>query len=51
MAEDSELQTLFTGLVDGGAPGNVGVRLWGAKLANPAVVGHIAGVLDALAPS
>ena len=31
LAEEQELQSLFAGLVDGGAPGNVGVRIWGTK--------------------
>ena len=51
LTEDQELQTLFAGLVDGGAPGNVGVRLWGTKPASPVVVAHIANLLGALAPS
>ena len=50
LAEDQELQT-FASLVDGGTPGNVGVRRWGPKPANPGVVAHIAGLLDAPAPS
>ena len=51
LAEDQELRTLFAGLVDGGAPGNVGVHLWWTKLASPAVVAHIASLLGAPAPS
>ena len=51
LAEDQELQTLFAGLVDGGALGNVGVRLLGAKLVSLAVVAHIANLLGAPAPS
>ena len=35
----------------GGAPGNVGVRLWGTKLSSPAVVAHIANLLGVPAPS
>ena len=38
---------MFAGLVDGGAPGNVGVRVWGTKLADPKVVAHIASLLGA----
>ena len=33
LAEDQELQTLFAAVVDVGAPGNVGVRIWGTKRA------------------
>ena len=40
LADDQELQSLFTGLVDGGAPGNVGLRVWGIKPENPTVVAH-----------
>ena len=49
--EDQEIHTLFLGLVDGGAPGNVGVRLWGTKPASPAAVAHVASLLGAPAPS
>ena len=42
---------MFPGLVDRGAPGNVGVRIWGAKPADPKVVAHIAGLLGARAPA
>ena len=42
---------MFAGLVDGGAPGNVGVRIWGAKPADPKVVAHIASLLGAPAPA
>ena len=42
---------MFAGLVDGGAPGNVGVRVSGAKLADPKVVAHIANLLGAPAPA
>ena len=42
---------MFAGLVDGGAPGNVGVRMWGAKPADPKVVAHIANLLGAPAPA
>ena len=38
---------MFAGLVDGGAPGNVGVRVWGTKPADPKVVAPIAGLLGA----
>ena len=41
---------MFAGLVDGGAPGNVGVRVWGTKPADPKVVARIAGLLGAPAP-
>ena len=51
LAEDGELRSMFAGLVDGGAPGNVGVRVWGAKPADPKVVAHIAGLLGARAPA
>ena len=51
LAEDQELHTPFAELEDGGARGNVGVRLRGTKPASPAVVAHIANVLGALAPS
>ena len=52
LAEDQELQAgWFAGLVDRGAPGNLGVCLWGTKPATPAVVAHIAGLLGAPAPS
>ena len=51
LAEDQELHSMFVGLVDGGAPGNVGVRGWGAKPADPKVVAHIADLLGALAPA
>ena len=47
LAEDGELRSMFAGLVDGGAPGNVGVRVWGAKPADPKVVAHIANLLGA----
>ena len=33
----------------GGVAGNVGIRLWGAKAADPEVVAHIANVMGALA--
>ena len=42
---------MFVGLVDGGAPGNVGFRVWGAKPADPKVVVHIANLLGAPAPA
>ena len=42
---------MFAGLVDGGAPGNVGVCVWGAKPADPKVVAHIANLLGAPAPA
>ena len=42
---------MFTGLVDGGARGNPGVRVWGAKPADPKVVAHIANLLGAPAPA
>ena len=42
LAEDQELHSMFAGLVDGGAPSNVGVRVQGTKLADPKVVAHIA---------
>ena len=42
---------LFAGLVDGGPPRNVGVRLRRTKPVIPAVVAHIANLLGALAPS
>ena len=32
-------------------PGNVGVRIWGVKPADPKVVAHIAGLLGAPAPA
>ena len=51
LAEDQELHSMFAGLVDGGAPGNVGVRVWGAKPADPKVVAHIANLLGAPAPA
>ena len=51
LAEDGELRSMFAGLVDGGAPGNVGVRVWGAKSADPKVVAHIANPLGAPAPA
>ena len=51
LAEDEELRPMFAGLVDGGAPGNVGVRVWGAKPADPKVVTHIANLLGAPAPA
>ena len=41
---------MFAGLVDSGAPGNVGVCFWGAKPADPKVVPHIANMLGAPAP-
>ena len=37
--------------MDGGAPSNVGVRVWRTKLADPKVVAHIAGPLCAPAPA
>ena len=40
---------MFAGLVDGGAPGNVGFRVWVAKPAGPKAVAHIANLLLALA--
>ena len=46
LAEDRELRSMFAGLADGGAPGNVGVRVWGAKPADPKVVAHIANTED-----
>ena len=51
LAEDGELRSTFAGLVDGGAPGNVGVRVWGAKPADPKVVAHLANLLGAPAPA
>ena len=51
LAEDGELSSRFAGLVDGGAPGNVGVRFWGAKPADPEGVAHIANLLGAPAPA
>ena len=42
---------MFAGLVDGGARGNVGVRVWGTKPADPKVVAHIASLLGAPAPA
>ena len=51
LAEDQELHSLFAGLVDGGAPGNVEVRICGTKPANPTVVAHIASLLRAPAPT
>ena len=51
LAEDQELHSMFAGLVDGGAPGNVGVRVWGANPADPKVVAHIASLLGAPAPA
>ena len=51
LAEDGELSSIFAGLVDGGAPGNVEVRVWGAKPADPKVVAHIANLLGAPAPA
>ena len=51
LAEDQEPHSMFAGLVDGGAPGNVGVRIWGATPADPKVVAHIAGLLGAPAPA
>ena len=42
---------MFAGLVDGGSPSNVGVRVWGTKPADPNVVAHIAGLLCAPAPA
>ena len=51
LAEDQELHSRFAGLVDGGAPSNVGVRVRGAKPADPKVVAHIAGVSGARAPA
>ena len=38
---------MFAGLVDGDAPGKVGVQVWGTKPADPKVVAHIAGLLGA----
>ena len=51
LTEDQELRSMFAGLVDGGAPGNVGVRVWGAKPADHKVVAHIANLLGASAPA
>ena len=51
LAEDQGLHSMFAQLVDGGAPGNVGVRVWGAKPADPKVVAHIANLLGAPTPS
>ena len=51
LAEDQELHSMFAGLVDGGAPGNVGVRIWGAKPADLKVVAHISGLQGAPAPA
>ena len=51
LAEHYELQSLFAGFVDGGAIGNVGLRVWGTKLANPTMVAHIAALLGAPAPT
>ena len=42
---------MVAGLVDGGAPGNVGVRIWGTKVADSKVVAHIADLLGAPAPA
>ena len=42
---------MFAGLVDGNAPGNVGVRTWGAKPTDPKVVAHIPGLPGAPAPA
>ena len=47
LTEHQVLQMFFAGLVDGGAPGNVGLRLKGTKPARPAVMAHIAGFLGA----
>ena len=51
LAEDGELRSMLAGLVDGGAPGIVGVCVWGAKPADPKVVAHIANLLGASAPA
>ena len=37
--------------MDGGGPGNVGVRFWGTKLASPTVLAHIASLLGAPSPT
>ena len=51
LAEDRELRSMFAGLLDGGAPSNVGVCVSGAKPAEPKVVAHIANLLGAQAPA
>ena len=51
LAEDGELRSMLAELVDGGAPGNVGVSFWGANPADPKVVAHIANLLGAPAPA
>ena len=51
LAEDEELHSMFAGPVDGGAPGNVGVRVWGIKPANPKVAAHVANLLGAPVPA
>ena len=50
-AEDQELHSMSPGLVNGAAPGNVGVRVWGAKPAYPKVVAHITSRLGAPTPA
>ena len=37
--------------MDGATPGNVGVRVWGAKPVDPKVVAHITSLLGARAPA
>ena len=51
LAEVGELRSMFAGLVDGGAPGNVRVRVWGAKPVDPKVVVHTDSLLGAPAPA
>ena len=51
LAKNWELHSMFADLLDGCSPGNVGVRVWGAKPAGPKVVAHIATLLGAPAPA
>ena len=50
LASSTRLDCVFAGLVDGGALGNVGVRLWGSKPADCELVAHVAELLGAPAP-
>ena len=47
VAGDQRLDRCFAGVLDGGALGNIGIRIWGTKPADPGVVTYIASLLGA----
>ena len=42
---------MFAGLVDGGAPGNVALGVWGTKPGGPKVAAHVANLPGAAVPA